>query len=79
MKKNGITILHIGRISYEKNVDVVLQAMKLISGYKKVKFMIVGGGPDLERLKNYSRKINPAEFTRSLNKSLTREEFLYQL
>src|SRR3989344_1178957 len=58
VKKNGITILHIGRISYEKNVDVVLQAMKLISGYKKVKFMIVGGGPDLERLKNYSRKIN---------------------
>jgi len=58
MKKDGITILHIGRMSYEKNVDVVLQAMKLVSEYKKVKFMIVGGGPDLKRLKDYSKKIN---------------------
>ena len=45
-------------MSYEKNVDVVLQAMKIVSEYKKVKFMIVGGGPDLKRLKDYSKKIN---------------------
>ena len=58
INKNGITILHVGRMSYEKNVDVVLQAMKIVSEYKKVNFMIVGGGPDLERLKDYSKKIN---------------------
>ncbi len=64
IKKNKLTILHVGRISYEKNVDVVLQAMKIVSLYKGIRFIIVGGGPDLERLKKYAEGINlDVEFT----------------
>jgi len=64
IKNKKITILHVGRISYEKNVDVVLQAMKIVSLYNKIKFIIVGGGPDLEKLKKYAEGINlDVEFT----------------
>ena len=57
MKRKKLTILHVGRISYEKNVDVVLQAMKIISEFKDIKFIIVGIGPDLDKLKEYSRAL----------------------
>ncbi len=52
-------ILHVGRISEERNVDEFVCAAKLI--LKKIpnaKFMLVGGGPHLETLKKLSVELN---------------------
>lgn len=52
-------ILHIGRISEERNVNEFVCAANLI--LKKIpnaKFMIVGGGPHLEELKKLSKELN---------------------
>ena len=52
VKKNGKTILHVGRISYEKNIDVLIKAFKLVlKKHPNAKLLIVGKGPDMNRLK----------------------------
>lgn len=43
--------LHVGRLSREKNVDVVLQAFKQVVEHRDAELWIVGQGPDAERLK----------------------------
>lgn len=50
---NGKSIVYMGRVSYEKNIDQVLLAFKEVT--KKdddVKLMIVGDGPDKKKLEN---------------------------
>lgn len=54
IKKENI-ILHTGRISYEKRIDLIIESFKLISkDAKDWKLVIVGRGPDLEKLKKIS-------------------------
>ena len=59
-KKYGLekTVLYMGRVSYEKSIDIVLKSMKKVQ--KKIpeaKLLIVGGGPDLKKLKQLSKKL----------------------
>lgn len=42
-------LLHVGRIGYEKRVDILLKAFSLVKG--NYKFFIIGDGPELENLK----------------------------
>jgi len=52
IKKNGKTILHVGRISYEKNIDVLIKAFKIaLKKHPNSKLLIAGKGPDIEKLK----------------------------
>lgn len=52
----GFRLLHVGRIGYEKNIDVVIEAFKIISlHFPSVTLTIVGDGPDMKYLKNISR------------------------
>jgi 1,2-diacylglycerol 3-alpha-glucosyltransferase len=57
-KKYGITpkdkvLLYLGRVSPEKNVEEIIQAMpEYFSTRENVKFVIVGSGPALEKLEN---------------------------
>lgn len=54
----GIKLLHVGRISYEKNIDVILKSIKeTLKEYPKIKLDIVGGGPDLNNLKKLSKEL----------------------
>jgi 1,2-diacylglycerol 3-alpha-glucosyltransferase len=58
-KRNSknIKILHVGRISYEKNIQVILEAFgQALKKDKTLQFTIAGGGPDLEKLKELSKK-----------------------
>ena len=57
-------VLHVGRISYEKNIDVALNAFKLFSEKHTAKLKIVGDGPDLEILKKLAVDLGiDVEFT----------------
>jgi glycosyltransferase involved in cell wall biosynthesis len=58
VKKTGLKLLHVGRISYEKNVDIVLKAFRLIFKKKpKTILYIAGKGPHLEELKELAKKL----------------------
>lgn len=58
-KKSGFKILHVGRISYEKNVDVILKAFKIILDLlPTTKLIIAGDGPALNDIKDLSYKLD---------------------
>lgn len=49
--KDGVMVLHVGRLSYEKNVDLLLRAFARIAGdYPAARLTIAGEGPDREAL-----------------------------
>lgn len=55
-------ILYLGRISREKNLEEVLSAMPdYLGSRKQVKFVIVGNGPDKERLEKLKNGLNCAD------------------
>jgi len=78
-KKKTRRILHVGRISYEKNIDVILKAFKI--AYLKDKTLrldIVGSGPDMESLKKLAETLGlekKAIFHGSLNHEKLREVY----
>lgn len=48
--KDEKVVIHVGRVSYEKNIGVPIRAMKHLSA--NVKLMIVGKGPALQEMKD---------------------------
>jgi len=58
-KKTGTKILHVGRVGYEKNIDILLKSFKELSKTnKKAELIIAGDGPDMQRLKDYAKELN---------------------
>lgn len=52
------TIVYVGRISKEKNIEEILRAMPAyMKQHENLKFVIVGGGPDRERLMTIAREL----------------------
>lgn len=57
--KYGEILLHIGRLGEEKRVDFLLESFRLINlKNPAVKLVLMGDGPDKERLKRLSEKLN---------------------
>jgi glycosyltransferase involved in cell wall biosynthesis len=55
--KNGY-LIHFGRISYEKNIEVVLRSFKtVIKSHPSYQLVIAGKGPALMNLRKESRKL----------------------
>jgi len=55
--KDDFVILFVGRIGVEKNVDLLLSSMKsLVKTCPKLKLLIVGDGPDIEKYKRYVKR-----------------------
>lgn len=53
------SVLYMGRVSYEKSIDVVIRSMvKVQKKIPEAKLLIVGEGPDLENLKNLAKELN---------------------
>ena len=48
-KRNDFVLLYLGRIGKEKNIEFIINVMKLISN-KKIKLLLVGDGPDMKDL-----------------------------
>ena len=57
IKVDDFVILFVGRIAEEKNIELLLSAMKgLVNKSNKIKLLVVGDGPDLEKYKEYVSK-----------------------
>lgn len=58
--KDDFTIIFVGRLAQEKNIEFLLNAQqKLIEiGINNIKLLIVGDGPDKENYINITRKLN---------------------
>ena len=61
------TIVYMGRLSYEKSVDLAIKAFALVQKeFPKTNFLIIGDGPERENLEESSRKLkikNKIKFT----------------
>ena len=57
IKENDFVILWVGRLGYEKNIDLlVANHKKIVEKYPNAKLLIVGGGPHEQRLKDIAKK-----------------------
>lgn len=57
IKEDDFVILFVGRIAAEKNIELLLTAMKgLVNNSNKIKLLVVGDGPDLDKYKEYVSK-----------------------
>src|SRR5258706_8206487 len=54
-------LLYVGRIDKEKNIDIILKAMKLLNKKHDICLVVAGKGTELVRLKALSRKIGMDE------------------
>ncbi len=56
--KKQVDLIYTGRISYEKNIDVVIKAVKIAcKKHPKLKMWIIGKGPDEEKIKELIKKL----------------------
>lgn len=68
-KKGTFNLIHVGRVGYEKNVDVVIKSVDIIRKvYPKVKLDVIGPGPALPNLKRLVKKLSLNRNVRFLGK-----------
>ena len=54
---DDFVILFVGRVASEKNIELLLSSMRsFINTSSKIKLLVVGDGPDMDRYKNYVSK-----------------------
>lgn len=59
IKDDESVFIYLGRIAKEKSIDVIIQAFKHLKNKNiKAKLIIVGGGPELESLKNLTKDLD---------------------
>lgn len=59
IEEDDFVILFVGRVAQEKNLELLLTSMKgLVNVSNKIKLLVVGDGPDLEKYKNFTIKHN---------------------
>lgn len=57
LEEDDFVILFVGRVAQEKNLELLLTSMKgLVNVSNKIKLLVVGDGPDLEKYKNFAIK-----------------------
>jgi glycosyltransferase involved in cell wall biosynthesis len=58
-QKTGLKIIHVGRISYEKNIDIVIKSFQIIlETIPQARLILVGDGPALSEIKELSKKLH---------------------
>ncbi|RLC89594.1 MAG: hypothetical protein DRI79_06465 [Chloroflexi bacterium] len=63
--KDSVTVLHVGRLSYEKNVDLLLRAFaRVAEQHPTARLTIVGDGPDREALARLAGELGLGESVR---------------
>ena len=59
IKKKDFIVLTVSRLAQEKSVDkLIINHKKIIAKYPNIKLLIVGDGPDIDKLKQLSIKYN---------------------
>jgi len=67
--KDEFMLLFVGRIAEEKSIDIIIRSFKMIKEKKlKIKFVIVGAGPQLEDLKKYTSELDLNDYVVFLGK-----------
>ena len=58
LSKRDTVMIFVGRLAQEKNIEFLLNAeKKIINNHSNIKLLIVGDGPDKEKLEMFSRKL----------------------
>ncbi len=56
--KDDFTIVFVGRIAEEKNIDFLIEAQKeIVKKYNNIKLIIIGDGPDSDNYKKLTKKL----------------------
>jgi len=55
--KNDIWITYVGTLSYSYDIDTAIKAFSELKDFKNLKFIILGSGPDEERLVHLSKEL----------------------
>ncbi len=62
-------LLYVGRIAQEKSLDMIIRAFKSIKDEKlKIKFVVVGGGPQLDELKELATELDLNDYITFIGK-----------
>lgn len=79
-KKNSFNIIFVGNLVKQKNVDIILQALRELKEKKSLNFSfkIVGVGSEKENLKKLAQKLNLIENVKFLGR-MSREEVLDEM
>ena len=65
-----LKVLYIGRLTFQKNVFVLIEAISLVQN-RKVSLTIVGEGPDLNALKSLTQSLNVDAVFHNFQENLT--------
>ncbi len=76
IQKDDFVIVFVGRIAQEKSIDIPIEGFRYIKN-KKIKLMIVGGGPQLEELKQLVSKYQLEEQVVITDKKSSEEVPIY--
>ena len=76
IQKDDFVIVFVGRIAQEKSIDIPIEGFRYIKN-KKIKLMIVGGGPQLEELKQLVSKYQLEEQVVFTDKKSSEEVPIY--
>lgn len=69
LNKDSFSILYVGRIAEEKNIDFLLESMKEIIEYNKnIILIVVGDGPDLNKYEEMSKELGIDSNTKFIGK-----------
>ncbi len=72
------TVLYMGRVSHEKNINVLIKSMiKVQTKHPDSKLIIVGGGPDQINLENLARKLSVNALFTGLKKGQELLDWVY--
>ncbi len=64
IKDGDYVLLFLGRVAEEKSIDVILRAVQGVSLKKdNIKLLVVGDGPDTEKLKSYANDLGISDIT----------------
>ncbi len=78
ISKSDFLVTFVGRIAAEKSIDILIDAFTYLKEYPKFKLMIVGGGPDLELLKEKAENLGIMDnviFTDKVNSSIVQQYY----
>ncbi len=71
------TFIFVGRLERDKNIDLILRALKIVLEKKEVQVIIVGKGRDEKKFKNLAQKLNLEKWAIFTGK--VSNDHLYQL
>lgn len=72
------TVLYMGRVSYEKSIEIVINSMRIVQERNpEIKLIIVGEGPDLKNLKKLAKRLGVDVLFTGIKKGQELIDYIY--